>query len=179
MIVDLGATCWERDSVPSHMATIEVGAVRMASSNDQADREFCSFVRQLQEPLLSDFCVSLTTITQADVNAAPPFPTVFADFQAWLPDDEFTRCSWGLYDLKQLRADYRRHRIVFPAVLERHINLKQASANVMNVKPPTTKGALRLLGLPLSGTHHRGIDDARNIARLTGWILPRLLALVG
>jgi inhibitor of KinA sporulation pathway (predicted exonuclease) len=26
--------------------------------------------------------------------------------------------------------------------------------------------ALKFLGLPLDGTHHRGIDDARNIARI-------------
>jgi inhibitor of KinA sporulation pathway (predicted exonuclease) len=27
-------------------------------------------------------------------------------------------------------------------------------------------GALRQLGIPLAGTHHRGIDDARNIAKI-------------
>jgi inhibitor of KinA sporulation pathway (predicted exonuclease) len=31
--------------------------------------------------------------------------------------------------------------------------------------------ALRRVGLPLRGTHHRGIDDARNIARLLPWIV--------
>ena len=34
-------------------------------------------------------------------------------------------------------------------------------------------GALRRVGLPLVGTHHRGIDDARNIARLLPWVLGR------
>jgi len=32
-------------------------------------------------------------------------------------------------------------------------------------------GALKLCGLPLEGTHHRGIDDARNIARMLPWIV--------
>ena len=31
--------------------------------------------------------------------------------------------------------------------------------------------ALQLVGLPLEGTHHRGIDDARNIAKLLPYIL--------
>ena len=31
--------------------------------------------------------------------------------------------------------------------------------------------ALKHCGLPLEGTHHRGIDDARNIARLLPWIV--------
>ena len=30
--------------------------------------------------------------------------------------------------------------------------------------------ALRLCRLPLEGTHHRGMDDARNIARTLPWI---------
>jgi 3'-5' exoribonuclease 1 len=34
-------------------------------------------------------------------------------------------------------------------------------------------GALRRVGLQLQGTHHRGIDDARNIARLLPWVLGR------
>ena len=33
--------------------------------------------------------------------------------------------------------------------------------------------ALRRVGLPLVGTHHRGIDDARNIVRLLRWTLER------
>ena len=32
-------------------------------------------------------------------------------------------------------------------------------------------GALAQAGLPLAGTHHRGIDDARNIARLLPFAL--------
>ena len=31
--------------------------------------------------------------------------------------------------------------------------------------------ALQMCGLPIEGTHHRGIDDARNIARMLPWIV--------
>jgi len=37
-------------------------------------------------------------------------------------------------------------------------------------------GALRRVGLPLVGTHHRGIDDARNIARILPFALGRVTA---
>ncbi|MDF2697512.1 MAG: Inhibitor of the KinA pathway to sporulation, putative exonuclease, partial [Labilithrix sp.] len=36
--------------------------------------------------------------------------------------------------------------------------------------------ALEHAGLTLEGTHHRGIDDARNIARLLPWLLGRVPA---
>ena len=38
------------------------------------------------------------------------------------------------------------------------------------------KGALAMMNVPLEGTHHRGVDDARNIAKLAQIILPRLEA---
>jgi inhibitor of KinA sporulation pathway (predicted exonuclease) len=31
--------------------------------------------------------------------------------------------------------------------------------------------ALQMVGLPLDGSHHRGLDDARNIAKLLPWSL--------
>lgn len=33
------------------------------------------------------------------------------------------------------------------------------------------KGALHILDLPLEGTHHRGVDDAKNIAKILYWCL--------
>ena len=36
--------------------------------------------------------------------------------------------------------------------------------------------ALEIAGLPLESTHHRGFDDARNIARSAILVLPRLEA---
>jgi inhibitor of KinA sporulation pathway (predicted exonuclease) len=32
-------------------------------------------------------------------------------------------------------------------------------------------GALRQLGFEIEGTHHRGVDDARNIAKILNWVL--------
>lgn len=52
-----------------------------------------------------------------------------------------------------------------------HINLKEEFASVMRVKPCGMSTALKIANLPLVGTHHRGIDDARNIARLAQLIL--------
>lgn len=54
------------------------------------------------------------------------------------------------------------------------MNLKQHFAALTDGKPRTMKEALRVMGLPLQGRHHRGIDDALNIAKLAAWILPRV-----
>lgn len=82
-------------------------------------------------------------------------------------------CSWGDYDRKQLIQDSQYHRIGYPIDAE-HINIKVLfSANQGLRKKFGMAGALKKAGLELIGTHHRGIDDARNMARLMPYITGR------
>ncbi|KAG8984499.1 hypothetical protein FRB90_005299, partial [Tulasnella sp. 427] len=46
--------------------------------------EFTSFVRPTWHPQLSEFCTSLTGITQADIDPAPTFPEMLTLFEQWL-----------------------------------------------------------------------------------------------
>ena len=62
--------------------------------------------------------------------------------------------------------DARYHGVALPFG-DRHLNLKaEFSSRKSTRKRFGMAAALRAVGLPLAGTHHRGIDDARNIARL-------------
>lgn len=175
IIVDLEATCWQTGSSPSRMEIIEIGAVRLDAPAGPPVAEFNAFVCPIVEPQLSVFCLQLTGIQQMDVDTADPFPYVLEYFLDWIGDDPFTLCSWGAYDLNQFRIDCARHKVPFPATFERHLNLKQEFARLHSRKPMGMAGALRHLGLPLEGQHHRGIDDARNIARIAQLILPQII----
>lgn len=64
--------------------------------------------------------------------------------------------------------------MAFPASFEAHVNLKQEYARVFRTKVSGMARALEHAGLPLDGRHHRGIDDARNIAKLANLVLPAL-----
>lgn len=174
IVVDLEATCWENVRDAGRMEIIEIGAIELPSGSGEPSREFAQFVRPVTERELSDFCRRLTTIRQADVDRAEDFGRVFPQFVAWIGDEPFALCSWGGYDLAQLRTDCARHVISLPASFERHVNLKKQFARLLGIKSCGMKRALAHVGLPLSGTHHRGIDDARNIARLAALVLPRL-----
>ena len=179
VIVDLEATCWERGTSPARMEIIEIGAVVLAAAAGPAVSEFARFVRPVQEPVLSEFCIQLTGIRQSDVEGAETFPDAFAAFVEWIGDEPFILCSWGAYDLGQLRVDCNRHRIPLPATFERHLNLKKIFADLHGIKPCGMAAALRRLDLTLEGQHHRGIDDARNIARIATAVLPRIEAEAG
>jgi inhibitor of KinA sporulation pathway (predicted exonuclease) len=81
--------------------------------------------------------------------------------------------SWGDYDRKQFQQDSKFHQIPFPIAFP-HINFKQQFTDTQGL--PKRYGmaeALQLAEIELKGTHHRGIDDAKNIAKLLPFILGR------
>lgn len=170
IIFDLEATCWEHRVPMDSMEIIEIGAVRLGVDMLPKD-EFASFVRPVVNPALSDFCKSLTTIEQESVDKAEDFKTVFPRFVSWAGAGPVTLCSWGAYDKKQLGIDCARHGLSLPPNLDPHINLKALFAERYTVKPCGMVKALRMLQLPLDGTQHRGIDDAKNILKIARVLL--------
>ena len=171
VVFDLEATCWDEGTVLERQETIEVGAV-LLGPDMEAVGEFQRFIRPQAEPTLSEFCTRLTGIRQDEVDAAEAFPAVLASFNDWGGPGPIRYASWSNYDLRQLRTDCRRHGIALPPPLESHLDLRQRFSDLHGVETPTMKRALEILGLPLDGAHHRGLDDARNTARIARAILP-------
>jgi len=85
--------------------------------------------------------------------------------------DLYTWASYGQYDLNMLKKQCKSFGIPYP-MGDEHINVKVHFAEKFGlVKPTGMNGALHLLEIPLEGTHHRGIDDAKNIAKILNWSL--------
>ncbi|MEP0850452.1 hypothetical protein NC991_08590 [Funiculus sociatus GB1-A4] len=82
--------------------------------------------------------------------------------------------SYGDYDRNQFQKQCQSHSIKYPFG-SRHINVKTLFSLIHTL--PEEVGmdmALEILKLPLEGTHHRGGDDAWNIATiLSRLVLPR------
>jgi inhibitor of KinA sporulation pathway (predicted exonuclease) len=166
IIYDLEATCW-RSRKPRKVEVIEIGAVKVDEDLNVVD-EFCSFVKPKLHPQVSSFCTQLTSITQFDVDRADPFDDVISEFEDWMrPRDVRTvLMSWGEFDKRQLLNDADLHRVDLPwlryhACLQQHYSRWKGSKNQIGLKT-----ALELEGLSYSGTQHRAIEDARNMARL-------------
>jgi len=175
LLIDFEATCCDKKSIrPESMEIIEFGAVIVCGLSLEIKSEFQSFVKPIRHPKLTDFCKVLTSITQKDVDAAETFPEVFKKFKSWLyqyPD--FIFGSWGDFDLKQLQQDCQLHNVAYP-ISSPHVNVKKLFSTNQNLaKKQGLSEAVRLVKLEFIGTHHRGIDDARNIAKLMPYILGR------
>jgi inhibitor of KinA sporulation pathway (predicted exonuclease) len=154
------------------MEIIEVGACWVDSAGHVLDT-FQSFVRPKSFPQLTDFCTKLTSIRQADVNAAP----VWADLAPLL--DSFGRTykaaawgSWGNFDRNQITSESARTDTPIPLSHLSHVNLKSLFAKRRKIKQVGMAMALHISGLELAGAHHRALDDCLNIARLVSHVIP-------
>lgn len=170
LVIDLEGTCDDspdRQHVPAGEAEIiEIGAVMVEADGWQVTDEFSVFIRPVRHPTLTAFCTRLTSITQADVDAAPTYPTAIERFKSWLyQHHSFLFLSWGDYDRLQLIQDCAYHRIAYPIAAD-HVNLKKAFSARQGVKKLGLGRAIERAGLTFVGTPHRGVDDARNAARL-------------
>ena len=173
LVIDLEAPCAEDHSIPpEEMEIIEIGAVWATQEGTVLDR-FQAFVRPLQRPRLTPFCIALTGIQQADVDGARLFSSAAHDLRIFAgryraPDAGWM--SWGDYDRKQIERDCRRHAIGDPLELP-HENAKRLFAKRQRLgKAVGLAKACELAGLTLEGRHHRALDDALNVARLLPFV---------
>jgi len=166
IIFDLEATCWDGWD-KSQNETIEIGAV-LVNENKEIVSEYSEFIKPLKYPILSEFCKNLTSIQQCDVDSAKYFSEVIEDFKNWITQNgnDYVLCSWGFYDRKQFESDCQVHDLDDNWV-KRHISLKHQYGKFKKLKRAIgMKNALINEGIELEGTHHRGIDDARNISKI-------------
>ena len=166
IILDLEATCWKDRNINKQHEIIEIGAVKV-DRNGNIESEFAEFVKPKLHPILSDFCKELTTITQAEIDAAETYDKVISKFIDWIGIDQpYALGSWGFYDKTQFEKDCDLYQLD-KSWLKNHISVKHQYAQIKNLKKPVGMDrALKIEDLTLEGTHHRGIDDARNIAKI-------------
>ncbi|WP_020537125.1 3'-5' exonuclease [Lewinella cohaerens] len=171
IIIDLEATCWSGKTPKGvHHDVIEYGVavLEVASGNILANE---GILVKPTTSTVSDFCTELTTITPDMVADAPSF----SDASQYLKDkyqaNRHPWASYGAYDMNQLKRQCLREKVPFPLSAQ-HLNVKALFALRHHLSHPVGMDtALKQLEIPLEGTHHRGIDDARNIAKILRQLL--------
>lgn len=174
LVVDLEATCWDAstpEGASQSIHTMEIIEIGCALSNQHGTvldtRSF--MVRPQRQPVLSEYCIELTHITQAMVDNAPPLADAVVQMNAWLNDvaADALWCSWGNYDLNQLTAQCALNSAGSQLLSLPHLNLKKLWRRTTRQRKKTSLAhALAHHELEFDGQPHRGVDDARNIARL-------------
>lgn len=165
-VVDVEATCWEGQPPPGQTSEIiEIGLTVVDLVAGERIAKHRLLVRP-ERSSVSEFCTRLTGLTPQEVAAGVDFAaacrTLAADHQAGVRP----WASWGDYDRKQFTLQCWATGVEYPFG-RHHINAKAVFTEAHGLrKRPGMAQALSLAGLPLEGRHHRGEDDAWNIAAL-------------
>jgi len=170
LVIDIEATCWE-SKIPEGQKNeiIEIGICVLDTTTYQRVTTDSLIVKPVSE--ISEFCTGLTTLTPAYVEQGISLKEACERLQTQYLSKQCTWASYGAYDRKQFKRECREKGIDYP-FSEEHINVKQLFANTLHLKKPVgMASALKKLDFPLEGTHHRGVDDAWNIANILVWLL--------
>lgn len=200
VVLDFEATC-EADRRISDAEVIEFPMVLIDARTATPVAEFQRYVRPVKNPVLSRFCTELTGITQDMVSRCDPFPVVYCEALQFLaeaglgdapPMRSYCVVTCGDWDLKtmlpaQMRVSGQQGT---PLSFQRWCNLKKRMSQLGfgngsgcggGAAPPLGPSGmpdmLQMLGLPLQGRQHSGIDDCRNLAAALCTLLRRGLVI--
>jgi inhibitor of KinA sporulation pathway (predicted exonuclease) len=177
-IVDVEATCWEPyGSKPANeeQNIIEIGicTLDITTPNPVVGPKRSILVHPARSSL-SEFCTKLTTITESmikesGVSGAEAFSILDKEYdgrnRVW--------ASWGDFDRKMFEKESAHGWIKYPFG-PRHINLKCLFSLINGLDHELAMPlALKMVGHELTGTHHRGHDDAENIAKIAASMFKR------
>ena len=175
LVLDFEANCSEQDKRDHEI--IEFPAVLVKAIDGQTVSEFQSFVKLVKTEKLSKFIKELTHITDEQVSSGLSWSDCLLEFEKWcnknkVTPENTTVVTCGDWDLKTMLpnqlaitktelSDYLNY--LFCCWCNAKIQFancyKQAELNGMD-------RMLDFLGLELTGHHHSGIDDCRNIAKI-------------
>jgi inhibitor of KinA sporulation pathway (predicted exonuclease) len=177
LVIDIECTCWDSPTPPDQEGEIvEIGIARLEVATLQPlDKR--SILVKPERSTVSPFCTGLTTLTQEQVDQGISFSAACTLLKNEYSSRSRTWASYGDYDRRQFARQCDSSQIDNPFGTS-HLNIKNLFALAYGLSHEVgMAGALEQLGIPLEGTHHRGVDDAWNIAHILAALLQEFRAL--
>lgn len=168
LVIDVESTCWEPPEIQPIDEISEIIEIGISVVDIDDLQILCSetILIKPQKSKVSNFCTRLTTLTQEIVDQGVPFQEAMNLLKTKYNSGNRTFVSWGDYDRKMFERNCADYGVRYPFG-PRHLNLKNIFTLLHGLdREPGLNKALTHLDMKLEGTHHRGIDDARNIAKI-------------
>ena len=170
IVVDVESTCWKNQVPPDQESEIiEIGICLLDLATANPLEKESILVKPIRSQV-SDFCTELTTLTQEQVDRGISFDEACEILRSKYKSHKRVWASFGDYDRKMFEKQALNMGIKYPFG-SRHINVKTLLAVTLNWQQEIGMArALKTLEIPLEGIHHRGEDDAWNIAKILGYL---------
>ncbi|MBB4807923.1 inhibitor of KinA sporulation pathway (predicted exonuclease) [Chryseobacterium defluvii] len=172
LIIDLEATCWQdRPPIGQESEIIEIGICIMDAKTGRISKNEGILIKP-QYSTVSPFCTELTSITREMLDdEGILLEDAFDILREEYHSEDLIWASYGNYDLNMLQRQSQKFRVDYP-LGDDHINVKTLFAELHPIRKSVGMDrALKELKIPLEGTHHRGVDDVKNIAKILHWCL--------
>jgi ERI1 exoribonuclease 3 len=189
VVLDFEGVCEE---TRAYMEIIEFPSVIVNLNTLTVESEFQQYVKPTHYKKLNPICIDITGITQEQVDAGLVLKDTLVRYEKWLADNKLIengvkKGNWcyvtcGDWDLiKCLPVESRKKNLRYPDCMKEWINVKrefaikycgavypqeQGTKRFKHKKEKGMAGMLKHLKLELTGHHHSGIDDCRNIAQI-------------
>ena len=174
LVVDIESTCLEGGFPPKGQANdiIEVGLCSLDLATGRRLGKVSILVRP-ERSTVGPFCTQLTTLTQEQVAAGVAFKDACKRLEEEFQAPQRLWASYGDYDRRQFEKQCRDVGVRYPFGPS-HLNVKTLFAAARGLREEVgLPQAVALSGLALEGTHHRGHDDAWNVAAVLWELLKK------
>ncbi len=144
---------------------IQIGAVKLDASNGLGEIDaFEVLVVPRHNPVLSEYIIDLTGITQATLDAhGLSFADALAAFTAFMGDDTSAMISFGRDD-EILLENCALNDIADPATLPKALNVRRHLMSMGEIDGSVQACTLpERMGFELTGREHTGLADARAV----------------
>lgn len=166
LVIDLESTCWEGNPPPGQSSEIiEIGLCPLDAKTLTRMERRSILVKPVNSEI-SEYCTELTTLTPEMFGDAGSLEDAVRVLRKEYASKDRLWASWGDYDRRQFERVCSNLKIGYPFGPS-HLNVKSLFATAIGQGHELgLDGAYQHLGLNMEGTHHRGDDDAWNIAGL-------------
>lgn len=166
LIIDIESTCWDHKPPPGEVSEIiEIGLARVdLDSLERIDKR--AILVRPQKSNVSPFCTQLTSLTQEEVNTGITLAEALRLLRSEYDSENRLFVSWGDYDRNQFHRNCADYGLQYPFG-PTHLNIKTLFSVALGIRQELgLEEAMKKMGIKLEGRHHRGVDDAWNIAQV-------------
>merc|ERR1712166_59216 len=158
---------------------IEISAVAVNATTGHIASEFHCLVKPTFNSQLSDYCISTSGVSQADVDGGQAFADAISDMDDWF---RFLKVNSGEVSFSFVTCGDRDLMTLLPRVAEAYsmklpqyfaswVNLKEGFGEGYGLKNPDLLTMLSELKMYHVGKQHGGIDSCRNVSRIVSRII--------